>query len=371
MPTRLFVATRKGLFRFERRFGGRWQQGEVRFLGDRVSALLPDARSGTLYAALDLGHFGVKLHRSTDAGSTFEECAAPSFPKATASAPPETPGVTAKGSSVEFVWSLEAGGTEEPGKLWAGTLPGGLFVSRDGGSSWQLVESLWKRSEREAWTGGGYDDPGIHSICVDPRDPGHVTVGVSIGGVWVTRDGGDTWTCQAKGMRADYLPPELRFDPNLQDPHRIVQCAAAPDVFWAQHHNGVYVSRNAGVEWTEVENVPPSAFGFAVAVHPRKPDTAWFVPAIKDECRVPVDARLVVARTTNGGRSFRVLRGGLPDDPSYDLVYRHALAVDASGRRLALGSTTGGLWISANGGRSWQDIPVRLPPIHCVRFENE
>jgi hypothetical protein len=198
-----------------------------------------------------------------------------------------------------------------------------------------------------------------------------VTVGVSIGGVWVTRDGGDTWTCQAKGMRADYLPPELRFDPNLQDPHRIVQCAAAPDVFWAQHHNGVYVSRNAGVEWTEVENVPPSAFGFAVAVHPRKPDTAWFVPAIKDECRVPVDARLVVARTTNGGRSFRVLRGGLPDDPSYDLVYRHALAVDASGRRLALGSTTGGLWISANGGRSWQDIPVRLPPIHCVRFENE
>ena len=31
---------------------------------------------------------------------------------------------------------------------------------------------------------GGYDDPGIHSICVDPRDSKNIALGISCGGVW-------------------------------------------------------------------------------------------------------------------------------------------------------------------------------------------
>ena len=366
MPRRLFVATRKGLFRFERRSFGGWRSRRVQVLGDPVSIVLPDLRSGTLYAALDLGHFGVKMHRSRDGGEHFEACAAPSFPGAE---PARTPESAHEAPSVELVWSLAAGGADQGDLLWAGTIPGGLFRSRDGADSWELVESLWNRPERKAWTGGGFDHPGIHSICVDPRDPRHVTVGISIGGVWVTRDGGETWSCQGKGMRGDYLPPELRFDPNLQDPHRLVQCPADPDVFWAQHHNGVYLSRDGAASWTEIENVPPSVFGFALAVHPKRPDTAWLVPAIKDECRVPVNARMVVARTTNAGKRFRILRDGLPDEPAYDLVYRHGLTVDARGKRLALGSTTGGLWVSDNGGNNWECLSTHLPPIYCVCFE--
>lgn len=83
---------------------------------------------------------------------------------------------------------------------------------------------------------------------------------------------------------------------------------------------------------------------------PAGPDTAWFVPAQKDEQRIPVDARLVVTRTRNGGTDFAVLRAGLPDGPTYDLVYRHALGGSADGERLAFGSTTGGLWVSEDAG---------------------
>jgi hypothetical protein len=108
-------------------------------------------------------------------------------------------------------------------------------------------------------------------------------------------------------------------------------------------------------------------FGFVVAVHPKDRETAWFVPAVKDECRVPVDGKLVVTRTRDGGKSFETLDGGLPTG-CWDLIYRHALDVDGSGERLAMGSTTGNLWVSEDGGENWDHVSAHLPPIAQVAF---
>jgi photosystem II stability/assembly factor-like uncharacterized protein len=169
-------------------------------------------------------------------------------------------------------------------------------------------------------------------------------------------------------MFAAYMPPERREDAAIQDPHRVVQCPAAPDVLWVQHHNGVFRSTDRGRQWREISTVEPSGFGFAVATHPHDPDTAWLVPAVKDECRVPVDGKVVVARTRDGGETWEVLRRGLPQEHAYDIVYRHALDVDATGERLAMGSTTGSLWISENSGDSWTLVSANLPPIYQTRF---
>lgn len=148
----------------------------------------------------------------------------------------------------------------------------------------------------------------------------------------------------------------------------MVQCAAQPDVLWVQHHNGVFRSTDGAERWHEIPNVAPSTFGFAVAVHPRDPDTAWFVPAIKDEKRIPVDGAVVVSRTRDGGKSFDILRNGLPQEHAYDLTFRHALAIDETGDRLAFGTTTGSLWVSENGGDSWSIVSHHLPPVYCTRF---
>jgi hypothetical protein len=349
---RLIVATRKGLFTVS--------SGKIEaphFLGDPVTNLLAEPRDGMLYAALNLGHFGVKLRRSADGGASWTEIAVPAYP-------PQPEGEKTPWKLVQ-IWSLE---TDGKGTLWAGTIPGGLFRSTDRGESWQLVETLWRRPERAEWLGGGYDHPGIHSICVDPRDNRSISVGISCGGVWQTRDDGASWQVASRGMYAEFMPPDRRDDPNIQDPHRVVQCRARPDVFWAQHHNGVFRSTDNCASWQEVSAIKPSKFGFAAAVHPADPDTAWFVPAVKDECRVPVDGKLVVARTRDGGKSFGVLGRGLPQEHAYDLVYRHGLAVDASGNCLALGSTTGGLWISENQGDAWKCLSTQLPPVYAVRF---
>jgi len=372
MGTRCHVATRKGLFTIERAGTG-WSIARVNFAGDNCTLVMHDPRTGNLFAALNHGHFGVKMHRSSDQGRTWQEIGTPAYPEKPADyVPKQTP---SEGRPVEWslklVWALSPGGLDEPGVIWCGTLPGGLFRSDDNGDSWILNRPLWDEPLREEWFGGGAEQPGIHSVCVDPRNSKHVLVGISCGGVWRTRDGGRTWVQGGPGMRAEFMPPERQFDPNVQDPHILVQCRARPDALWVQHHNGIFKSTDAAESWTEIMDVQPSAFGFAVAVHPSNPDVAWFVPAIKDEKRYPVNARVVVNRTRDGGKTFEVLTRGLPQEHAYDIVYRHALDVDESGSRLAFGSTTGSMWISDNGGDGWETVSANLPPIYAVRFEKE
>ena len=367
MSNRLLIGTRKGLFRLESNRDNDWQITRSWFLGDPVSIVLNEPNTHRIYAALDLGHFGVKMHRSDDNGENWYETGLPGFP-------PKPDGLEDKDPyrgidipwSTQLIWTLENGGKNE---LWCGVIPGGLFYSSDGGDNWTLKRSLWDDPRRQKWVGGGYDFAGIHSVLVDPRDSSHVTIGVSVGGVWTTRDRGKNWKLIGKGLRADYFPPEVMGEPVHQDVHRLAHCPANPERIWMQHHNGIFRSDDGGENWEELTGVPPSSFGFTVAVHPTDPDTAWFIPATKDEKRYPVDARLVVTRTRDAGKSFDVLSDGLPDEPAYDLVYRHALAISNDGESLAFGSTTGSLWVSNNQGDTWQSVSKHLPPVICVRFE--
>ena len=127
MSERVHVASRKGLFTLER--DGGWHIARVDFLGDNCSAVMSDSRDGSLYVALDHGHFGVKLHRSEDRGGSWVEVKAPSFENVPGDKP------DSKAPSVHQVWELAAGGADEEGALWAGTIPGALFRSADRGES--------------------------------------------------------------------------------------------------------------------------------------------------------------------------------------------------------------------------------------------
>src|SRR5438132_465803 len=103
----------------------------------------------------------------------------------------------------------------------------GLFTLRPSRVGWEI--------EAVAFLGV----PGIHSVMADGR---HLMVGVSCGGVWASDDGGETWEARTKGMYAAYLPPELKDEASVQDPHRVARCGAAPEVLWTQHHNGAFRS---------------------------------------------------------------------------------------------------------------------------------
>jgi hypothetical protein len=281
MSDRLFAATRKGLFEF-RRNGAGWHVASTHFMGSPVSQMLHDPRDGALYAALDLGHFGVKLHRSDDGGAGWTELAAPSYAGVDADKP-DPP-------ALKLIWSLETGGPDQPGVLWAGTIPGGLFRSGDRGESWALIRPLWDDPSREKWFGGGYDKPGIHSISLDPRDPDRIAVAISCGGVWETADAGESWTLAGDGLVADYMPPEQSRDPVIQDPHRMVRCAVQPDALWIQHHNGIFRADGGVGHWTRIVPERQSAFGFAVAVHPERAGNTVTPPTAASSSPAPATA---------------------------------------------------------------------------------
>ena len=370
MTLKILAATRKGLFTLARTGKAKapWEIERSDFLADNVTVVLHDKRSGKLFAALDHGHFGVKLHVSDASGADWTELTAPVYPPKPEDCEDKDMWGNPLPWSTVRIWGLETGGPKESGTLWCGTIPGGLFHSTDHGASWHMISSLWNDPKRVHWMGGGADLPGIHSICVDPRDAKLVRVAVSSGGVWMTRDAGKTWSNDNTGMWQDHAPEEHKFNPNGQDCHRLVQAPSHPDRMWIQHHNGIFRSDDGGKVWHEMMKVKPSSFGFAVAVHPHDHDTAWFVPEIKDEKRIPTDGKFVVTRTTDGGKTFKTLKKGLPKEPSYDIVYRHGLDVSSSGDDLVMGSTTGGLWASDDQGESWSSTAARLPPVYAVRF---
>jgi photosystem II stability/assembly factor-like uncharacterized protein len=90
------------------------------------------------------------------------------------------------------------------------------------------------------------------------------------------------------------------------------------------------------------------------------------VPAVSDTHRIAVDGKMSVCRTTDGGKTWRALRRGLPQKNCYDITFRHAL--DNTNGSLAFGTTTGNLYFSEDRGQSWEDVSNNLPPIYSVRF---
>jgi photosystem II stability/assembly factor-like uncharacterized protein len=384
MSQRILVGTRKGTFIVER-LRGQWRPRLVGHAGIGVNFAIRDHTS-TLWALLGHGHWGAKLSRSKDGGATWEDAPQITYPEGARYLDGFDPATGEARKTPKFkeatllkLWCMAFG---PPGRIYVGTIPGGLFVSDDGGETFALNRPLWNHPSRGGdlfagdgngvthWFGTPASDsgdfaPGIHSVVVDPRDPDRVLVAVSTAGVLETTDGGKTWRGRNRGMTNDYLP-----DPAAEwghDPHLIALCPAQPDHVWQQNHCGVFHSHDGAATWTNVSAPDRGVrFGFPVAVDADDGRTAWLVPGVSDEQRMAIGGGLFVARTRDGGQTWEQQREGLPQEHAYDVVYRHALHNE--GDLVAFGSTTGNLYVSENRGDRWHAVAHNLPPIYSVRF---
>ena len=389
MAPQILVGTRKGTFTLEKH-GKQWRPRLLGHTGVGVNFVARDPNTGRLWALLGHGHWGAKLSVSDDQGTTWrdlpKQIGYPSgarylgqdmFEDANAEYGVGFRNVV-RPATLQKLWVI---GFAKDGAIYVGTIPGGLFVSRDGGASWPLNLPLWNHPSRggDLFAGEGSGEtkwfgtpasegvfaPGIHSVDVDPRDPKRLLVAVSTAGVIGSDDGGLTWESRNRGMTMDHSPePEAEWG---HDPHYIERCPGDPDHVWQQNHCGVFHSQDGARTWRKVSAPKKGVgFGFPVATDDRDGKVAWLVPGRSDAQRITVDGSLFVARTEDGGASWRQLRNGLPRRDAYDVVYRHALAQREG--VLVFGTTTGNLFLSEDRGEHWQAVSHHLPPVYSVRI---
>jgi hypothetical protein len=315
-----------------------------------------DNRAGRrrIWAGPNSMHWGAMLRTSDDFGRTWTtpESANVKFPESS-------------GAALKQIWQIVPGREGEPDTLYCGVEPAALFVSRDEGNTWSLVDGLWNHPQRPKWQPGG-GGLCLHTILLDPEQPGRIRIAVSSGGMYVTEDAGSTWRPSNKGVRAEFLPD--KYPEFGQCVHKVAQAKRKPERMFLQNHWGLYKSDDRGETWTDVANGVPSDFGFAMAIHPEDPDCAWIVPLESDEFRCTPEGKLRVYRTRDAGAHWQPLSTGLPQDGAYETVLRDALAVDGLDPVGVYFGTRGGkLFASADAGESWTAAFDGLPPVISVK----
>lgn len=362
----LLVGTRKGAWIFSSDGQRRtWKVDGPHFLGSIVHHVVLDPRDGhSALMAARTGHLGPTVFRSTDQGRSWKEAQTPpAFPKA-------APGDTAP--AVDHVFWLTPGHPSQRDVWFAGTSPAGLFRSEDGGRTWAGVGGFNDNLMRSKWVegGGGPDGQQLHSILVDPRDPGHMYLSISIGGTFESLDAGQSWRPLNKGVAADFLPVK---DPEYgHDPHCVVLHPANPDRLYQQNHCGIYRLDRSSDAWIRIGNNMPRKvgdIGFPIVVHPRALDTVWVFPMDGSTVwpRTAIGGKPAVYRTRNGGRTWERLDGGLPRAQAWLTVKRQAFVADtADPVGLYFGTTSGELWASRDEGRTFACIARHLPHVYSL-----
>ncbi len=355
----LAVGTKKGLFLGRRRRSrpaAEWEVTGPHFPMQAVYSLCIDTRGRRtrLLAGADSSHWGPSVFRSDDLGATWHEPSRPAvkFPEYT-------------GASLVRVWQLHPAGPAAPAVVYAGTEPGALFRSDDGGETFDLVRSLWDHPQRPHW-GAGYGGQAVHTVVTDPRSADTLMVAVSSGGAYRSSDGGASWQPCNSGLKADFLPdhyPEFG-----QCVHKIAQDPTDPDRLFLQNHGGVYRSDDGGAQWSEIGKALPADFGFPIATHPRRGSVAYVFPVNDGSDRYAPDYHCRVYRTEDAGASWTALGGGLPTEHHYGIVLRDALRTDDNDPAgVYFGTRNGEVYASADEGDSWRLVASHLPDVLCVR----
>ncbi len=386
---RVLVGTRKGAFILESD-GKRkkWNVSGPHFAGWEMYHLKASpADPNRIYASQTSAWFGQLIQRSDDGGKTWHqpgtppgEPPAPGPPKAAsnkfvydASAETGKPLTThqwydgtQRPWEFKRVWHLEPSLTD-PDAVYAGVEDAALFRSTDGGENWQELAGLRGHGTGPQWQPGA-GGMCLHTIILDPSNPGRIFIAISAAGAFRTDDGGKTWKPINRGLRSQYIP-----DPNAEIGHCVHHVAmhpSRPGVLFMQKHWDVMRSDNAGDSWQEISGNLPTDFGFVIDVHAHEPETIYVVPIKSDSEHFVPDGKLRVYRSRSGGNEWEALTKGLPQRDCYVNVLRDAMAVDALDKCGVYFGTSGGqVYASADAGDSWAPIVRDLPGVLSVEVQ--
>ena len=385
---RVLVGTRKGAFILSSD-GKRkdWQVSGPHFAGWEIYHMKGSSVDpNRIYVSQTSGWFGQLIQRSDDGGKTWHQPGLqpgegmPAFPNKApnrflydTSAETGAPLTTHQwydGTQHpwEFtrVWHIEPS-LAEANTVYAGVEDAALFRSTDGGESWQELSGLRGHGTGPNWQPGA-GGMGLHTIILDPTNPDRIYIAISAAGAFRTDNGGKSWKPINKGLVSNFMP-----DPNAEVGHCVHHVAmhpSKPETLFMQKHWDVMRSDDAGDNWREVSGNLPTDFGFVIDVHAHQPETIYVVPIKSDSEHFPIDGKLQVYRSRSGGNEWEALTKGLPQSNCYVDVLRDAMAVDRlDDCGIYFGTTGGHVFVSPNGGDTWEPIVNDLPAVLSVEVQ--
>ena len=299
------------------------------------------------------GSTGGGVWKTTDGGTTWENVSDDHF---------ETGSVGALAVAPSDPNVVYAGMGEAPIRGVTTSHGDGVYRSTDAGRTWTHL--------------GLEGTEHISVVAVHPSDPDRAWVAAQGSawqpteerGVYRTEDGGATWERGGQGIVPRYLPEEAREDAAMLCVHHMERSPVAPDTLFMQFHGGVYRSDDGGREWTSIADGLPSDFGFPLVADPRRADRAFVIPLVADVDRVTPGGRVQVWETADGGASWTERSDGLPREEAYLTVLRQAFCHDGRDPLgLYFGATSGEVFGSGDGGRTWRTLARRLPPVLGMR----
>lgn len=229
------------------------------------------------------------------------------------------------------------------GKLWGANAERGVYKTTDAGKSWSQVMKVDDRT-------------GCTDLVMDPSDPKTLyaafytrerrafsyTAGSTVGGIFVTHDGGTSWTKCTAGLPVQ--TGRIGLDIYRKNPRvvfAVVQSDSGgtidPFVNYSKA-GGIFRSDDRGAHWTRLAPYTPRAFYFSqIRVAP------------DDSSRVYI-AGFDALTSDDGGST---LKGGLTRNIHGDC---HAMWIDPANSSHVLLGTDGGVYVSYDKTATWDFV---------------
>lgn len=324
-------ATPQGLFGLGA--GGGWVALSDGLPGDvqvRAIAIRPD-RPSTVWAGTQHGPY-----RSTDGGARWHAVPLPA-------------GTSAEDS---VVWSL-CFDPSAPDTVYCGTQGTTVFRSRDDGGSWErlpielpegaLVMSFPMRVVR---------------VAVSPSDSDEIHVGLEVGGVVSSHDGGKTWRTGNPNLLSYTAEPRYKSaivtddqTEGMLDSHAMATSASHPGTVWLANRMGLFKSNDRGLAWTDIDigRFSPLTYARDVKVSAHDPERVY--------------AALSVAARSDAGSFYRSDDfGGTWSRFDHDVEIDSTLMMiseSVTSPEKVYGAARGGkVFGTVDGGKSWTTLPL-------------
>jgi hypothetical protein len=313
---------------------GVWQV-ETLLPGLRVSCLATRPRD---HAPLYAGTYGNGVLKSDDLGETWQ--------------PAGLAGTTIKALEVS---------PHDPDTAYAGCRPVSMFVTRNGGDSWEELVSF-RRVRR--WWMFSPAEPGdlrayVQAISVSPANPQVILAGIELGAVVRSEDGGQSWSGHLKGSLRDCHT--LKFHPH--DGGRAYEAGGTG--------GGASFSLDGGRTWQKAKEGLAKNYGVACGSDPERPDI-WYVsvaPSPGKSFREKAEVYLYRSKRPNdpgetsqpgpdgAGSTWEPI--GWEPHPMSEMPMALVTDPDTPGRLYA-GLGYGDVWQSEDYGDSWGKLPFNL-----------